>query len=97
MTVEPVPAMSCMASEMTFWKASGSPGALSRSKKKAWCSSSTAAAGGLARLRSGGNVTGQDHDENEKAPTRGMDPPHRFLPVHRRRAPSPGTEAMYTC
>lgn len=40
MTVDPVPAMSCMASVMTLRKASASQEALSRSKKKAWCSSS---------------------------------------------------------
>ncbi|CAM5735161.1 hypothetical protein SALBM311S_10370 [Streptomyces alboniger] len=40
MTVEPVPAMSCMASEMTLRNASASQEAPSRSKKKAWWSSS---------------------------------------------------------
>ncbi|MGX1129770.1 hypothetical protein RKD49_001960 [Streptomyces glaucescens] len=49
------------------------------------------------RLRAGGDVSGQQHDQDEKAPTGGPYPPHRFLPVHRPRAPSPGSEAMYTC
>src|SRR5690606_39374283 len=55
------------------------------------------AGGALVGLCSGGHIAGEDDDQDEEAPTRGMDPPHRFLPVHRH----PGTlvresEAMYT-
>ncbi|CAM5691184.1 hypothetical protein SALBM311S_02872 [Streptomyces alboniger] len=66
-----------------------------------------AARGPVLGVRAGGDVPGQDHRENEKAPTGGVNPPHRFLPVHLapehlthaewRRAPSHESEAMYTC